>query len=107
MVYNVGDTVVASISEAKAGLARLVDEERPTVVFRGSKPVAAVVPMDQFNEYLALKKLARHPALLEELLAGARKAARTPLAHLRRLEDLERVAEKVLREEEGRTAKAE
>ena len=99
---NIGDTVVASISEVKAGLSRIVDEPQPTVVLRGSKPVAAVMPMDQFNEYIALKKLVSHPEIFEQLIAEARAAAKTPLKQLKSMDDLDELAAKVAREEAGR-----
>ncbi|MDN3260971.1 type II toxin-antitoxin system Phd/YefM family antitoxin [Streptomyces sp. CSDS2] len=57
-----------SVREARAHLARLLDQERgePTVITRGGAPVAAIVPIE---EYEALEEAA------DELLV--RKALRT------------------------------
>ncbi|MFF5016939.1 type II toxin-antitoxin system Phd/YefM family antitoxin [Streptomyces sp. NPDC001165] len=58
-----------SMREARANLARLLDqaeEGEPTVITRGGTPVAAIVPIEEYN---ALEKAA------DEVLA--RKALRT------------------------------
>lgn len=87
---TVGNTQFASISEAKAILPRLVEERRPTVLLRHNEPVAALVPIEQYNDYLALEELVRHPALFDRLRVRAKQARSTPLAMLRTMEDLER-----------------
>ncbi|MFJ8112855.1 type II toxin-antitoxin system Phd/YefM family antitoxin [Streptomyces sp. NPDC096132] len=59
----------ASVREARANLARLLDraeEGEPTVITRGGAPVAAIVPIEEYN---ALEEAA------DELLA--RKALQT------------------------------
>jgi len=87
---RVGSENVTSISRAKASLPKLVEQPYPTVLLKQNKPVAALLPIDDYNDYVSLQKLARHPALLSRLLAAAKKARRAPIAELRKLEDLER-----------------
>ena len=63
------DSVSVSVREARANLARLLDhaeEGEPTVITRGGTPVAAIVPIEEYN---ALEEAA------DELLA--RKALQT------------------------------
>jgi len=86
---TVGNTQFASISEAKAILPKLVEEQRPTVLLRHNEPVAALVSIARYNDYLALEQLVRHPALFDQLRAKAKQARATPLAMLRTMEDLE------------------
>jgi PHD/YefM family antitoxin component YafN of YafNO toxin-antitoxin module len=88
---TVGNTQFASISEAKAILPRLVEERLPTVLLRHNEPVAALVSIERYNDYLALETLIRHPALYDQVRAQAREARTTPLAMLRTMEDLERL----------------
>jgi PHD/YefM family antitoxin component YafN of YafNO toxin-antitoxin module len=95
---TVGNTQFASISEAKAILPRLVEEQRPTVLLRHNEPVAVLVSIERYNDYLALETLVRHPALLDRLRARAEAARATPLAMLRTMEDLERLREAASRE---------
>ncbi|MCH5676391.1 type II toxin-antitoxin system Phd/YefM family antitoxin [Streptomyces gilvus] len=63
------DSASVSVREARANLARLLDhaeEGEPTVITRGGTPVAAIVPIEEYN---ALE------AAADELLA--RKALQT------------------------------
>ena len=63
------DSASVSVREARANLARLLDhaaEGEPTVITRGGSPVAAIVPIEEYN---ALEEAA------DELLA--RKALQT------------------------------
>ena len=90
---TVGNTQFASISEAKSSLPRLVEEQQPTVLLRHNEPVAAIVSIKRYNDYLALETLTRHPALFDRLRAKAKKARTTPLALLRTMEDLEQLYE--------------
>jgi PHD/YefM family antitoxin component YafN of YafNO toxin-antitoxin module len=90
---TVGDTQFASISEAKAQLPKLVEGRRPTVLLRHNQPVAALVSIDRYNDFVALEALIRHPALMDRLRAKAKKARTTPLAQLRSMADLERLDE--------------
>jgi len=86
---TVGNTQFASISEAKASLPRLVEQEMSTVLLRHNEPVAALISIERYNAYVALETLMRHPALFDRLRAKATKARATPLAMLRTMEDLE------------------
>lgn len=92
---TVGNTQFASISEAKAILPQLVDEQMPTVLLRHNEPVAALVSIGRYNDYLAIETLMRHPALFDRLRAKAKKARTTPLAILRTMADLERLYERL------------
>jgi PHD/YefM family antitoxin component YafN of YafNO toxin-antitoxin module len=90
---TVGDTQFASVSEAKSQLPKLVEGRRPTVLLRHNQPVAALVSIDRYNDFVALEALIRHPALMDRLRAKAKKARTTPLAQLRSMADLERLDE--------------
>jgi len=90
---TVGNTQLASISEAKSILPKLVEEQMPTVLLRHNKPVAVIVSIEKYNGYLALETLIRHPSLLDSLRSKAKKARATPIAMLRTMEDLERLYE--------------
>jgi PHD/YefM family antitoxin component YafN of YafNO toxin-antitoxin module len=90
---TVGNTQFASISEAKSSLPRLVEEQQPTVLLRHNEPVAALVPIETYNRYLAQEALIRHPGLLDRLRAQAEKAHTTPIAMLHTVEDLRRLYE--------------
>lgn len=90
---TVGNTQFASISEAKSSLPALVEERVSTVLLRHNEPVAALVPIETYNRYLAQEALLRHPRLLDRLRAKAEKARTTPISMLRTMEDLERLYE--------------
>lgn len=90
---TVGNTQFASISEAKSSLPKLVDEQVPTVLLRHNEPVAALLSIESFNDYLALKALARHPSLWVRLRDEAKKVRSAPLETLRTMSDLERLHE--------------
>jgi len=93
---TIGTTHFASISEAKATLPKLIEEEQPTVLLRHNQPVAALVSIEKYNEYLALEALVRDPALFERFRERAREAHRTPLDLLRTMEDLQARVEEQL-----------
>lgn len=87
----VGDTQFFSVSEAKAILPKIVEGLRAaTVLLRRSEPVAALVSIDRYNDFLALEKLVQHPELFDELRAQANKARVMPIEKLGTLEELER-----------------
>jgi PHD/YefM family antitoxin component YafN of YafNO toxin-antitoxin module len=88
---TVGNTQFASISEAKSMLPKLVEEPLPTVLLRHNEPVAALVSIERYNDYLALEALIRHPAMFDRLREKAKKAHSTPLAMLRTMEDLDQL----------------
>ena len=91
---NVGNTRFVSISEAKAILPRLVEQQQgSTVLLRHNEPVAALLSIEKYNDYLAMEKLIRHPALFDRLRSMAAKAHATPIALLHTMEDLERLHE--------------
>ncbi len=86
----VGDTQFFSVSEAKASLPTIVEGlQAAAVLLRRSEPVAALVSIDQYNDYLALEKLVQHPELFDELRAQANKARATPIEMLGTLDELE------------------
>ena len=87
---TVGNTQFVSISSAKNRLSELVDAGKATVLVRQNEPVGAVVSIERYNEYLAMEKLIRNPALFDELREKARVARSSPLQELRSLEDFER-----------------
>jgi len=87
---TIGDIQIASISEAKSKLPKLVEARRPTVLLRRNQPVAALLSIDRYNDLVALERLIRHPALMDRLRAKAKKAHRTPLAQLRSMADLQK-----------------
>jgi PHD/YefM family antitoxin component YafN of YafNO toxin-antitoxin module len=98
---TVGNTQFASISEAKANLPKLAEAERPTVLLRRNKPVGALVSIDRYNDYLALEKLVRNPAIFDRLRAKAQKARTTPIKLLRTMEDFERSYESAVKSEKA------
>ena len=91
----IGETQYISISEAKTRLPQLVKMLEPTVLLRHNEPVAAVLSIEKYNDYLALERLMRHPALFARLRAKAEKASNTPVENLRTMEDLERINEHI------------
>ncbi len=95
-MMKVGNIQTASISEAKANLPKLVAAALPTVLLRHAKPVAALISIDRYNDYVAFEALLRHPALLDRLRAKAKEANATPLAMLRTMEELEALAAKLV-----------
>lgn len=87
---TVGNTQLVSLSEAKSSLPKIVRQlQVATVLVRRSEPVAALVSIEKYNDYLALEKLVRHPELFDRLRLQARKARSTPIALLRTMKDLE------------------
>jgi PHD/YefM family antitoxin component YafN of YafNO toxin-antitoxin module len=87
---NVGNTRFVSISEAKAILPKLVEQQQlSTVLLRHNEPVAALLSIEKYNDYLAIEKLIRHPALFDRLRSMAERARATPIALLHTMEDLE------------------
>lgn len=87
---TVGDTQMVSLSEAKSNLPKIVEQLRDaTVLLRRSEPVAALVSIEKYNDYLALEKLVRHPELFDRLRLLAKEAGETPIASLRTMGDLE------------------
>jgi len=99
---TVGDARYVSLSEAKSTLPKIVEElQRPTLLVRHSEPVAALVPIEKYNEYLALENLIRHPALFDQLRSLAKEAGKTPIASLRTMEDLETLYKKQLQPQEA------
>jgi PHD/YefM family antitoxin component YafN of YafNO toxin-antitoxin module len=86
---TVGNVQFASISEAKTNLPKLAEASKPTVLLRRNKPVAALVSIDQYNDYLALEKLIRNPAAFDRLREKAQRARTTPTNLLRNLEEFE------------------
>ncbi len=91
----VGNTRFAGVSEAKGILATIPMDPRPTVLSRNTEPVAAIIALDEYNDYLALKELVRHPKLFDRLRQEATKARTTPLARLRTMSDLESLHEEL------------
>lgn len=85
---TVGGARFASLSETKTRLPKLL-EKLPTVLLRRSQPVAALVSIETYNDYLAPGKLVRHPALFDRLRSLASEARVTPIAALRTMGDLE------------------
>jgi PHD/YefM family antitoxin component YafN of YafNO toxin-antitoxin module len=91
---TVGGVQFFSVSEAKSILPKIVDGlQVATVLLRRSEPVAALVSIEKYNDYLALEKLIRHPELFDRLRAQAKKAGTTPIASLRTMKDLEALYE--------------
>ncbi len=87
---TVGATQFLSVSEAKATLPKIVEGlQFATVLVRRSEPVAALVSIETYNDYLALEKLVRHPELFDRLRSQAKKARTTPIESLRTVQDLE------------------
>jgi PHD/YefM family antitoxin component YafN of YafNO toxin-antitoxin module len=86
----IGNTQFFSVSEAKSILPKIVEGlQAATVLLRRSEPVAALVSIEQYNDYLALEKLVQHPELYDKLRAQADKARSTPLEQLGTLDELE------------------
>ena len=86
----VGNTQFFSVSEAKSILPKIVEGlQAATVLLRRSEPVAALVSIEQYNDYLALEKLVQHPELFDKIRAQADKARTTPLEQLGTLKNLE------------------
>lgn len=95
---TVGDTQYVGLSEVKSALPKIVgDLHRHTVLMRRNEPVAALVSIEQYNKYLALEKLLRHPEIFDRLRSQAREAAKTPIASLRTMEDLKALHKKLLK----------
>jgi len=91
---TVGDTQVVSLSEATSSLPKIVKRlQRNTVLMRRNNPVAALVSIEKYNNYLGLEKLIRHPELFDHLRKLAKQAGSTPIALLRTMEDLEALHE--------------
>lgn len=87
---TVGNTQLVSLSEAKSSLPRIIQQMQvATVLLRRSEPVAALMSIEKYNDYLALEKLVRHPELFDRLRSLAKKARTTPIASLRTMKDLE------------------
>lgn len=91
----IGNTQFFSVSEAKAILPKIVEGlQAATVLLRRSEPVAALVSIEQYNDYLALEKLVQHPELFDQLRAQADKARSTPIAALGTLRELQSAYER-------------
>lgn len=78
------DSASVSVREARANLARLLDhaaEGEPTVITRGGTPVAAIVPIEEYNalEEAADELLARRAL---QTLAEEGDAPRATLAEV-------------------------
>ncbi len=86
---TVGNTQLASISEAKALLPKLVEAQQSTILLRDNEPVAALLSIGRYKDLLALEKLVQHPVLFDQLRDQARAARATPLSLLRTLEGFE------------------
>lgn len=86
---TVGTTQFVSISEAKATLPKIVDAVAPTVVLRHNEPVAAVLPIEKYNDLLALEVLIRDNEMMDRLRERVQTARRTPIEELGTMEDLE------------------
>ncbi|MGH8683535.1 MAG: type II toxin-antitoxin system Phd/YefM family antitoxin [Burkholderiales bacterium] len=87
---TVGDTQLVSLSEASSSLPKIVKRlQRNTVLMRRNNPVAALVSIEKYNNYLGLEKLIRHPELFDRLRKLAKQAGNTPMALLRTMENLE------------------
>ena len=86
---TVGDVQFVSISEAKSNLPKLAEATKPTVLLRRNEPVAALVSIEKYNDYLALEKLIRNPAFFDQLREKAQRARATPLKMLRTLDEFE------------------
>ena len=99
----IGNTQFFSVSEAKALLPKIVEGlQAATVLLRRSEPVAALVSIDQYNDYLALERLVQHPELFDQLRAQADKARATPIESLGTLRELETAYKRTM----ARTTKA-
>jgi hypothetical protein len=99
----IGNTQFFSVSEAKSLLPKIVEGlQAATVLLRRSEPVAALVSIDQYNEYLALERLVQHPELFDQLRAQADKARGTPIEALGTLRELETAYKRTM----ARTTKA-
>ena len=86
----IGNTPFFAVSEAKSDLPKIIEGlKAPTVLLRHSEPVAALVSIEQYNDYLAQEKLVQHPELFDKLRAQADKARTTPLEQLGTLAELE------------------
>ena len=91
----IGNTQFFSVSEAKAILPKIVEGlQLATVLLRRSEPVAALVSIEKYNDYLALEKLTQHPELFDLLRAQADEARKTPLDQLGTLDDLQAAYER-------------
>ena len=103
----IGNTQFFSVSEAKADLPRIVEGlQSATVLVRRSEPVAALVSIDRYNDYLALEKLVQHPELFDQLREQARLARTTPLQALGTLQELEAAYRKAGESKPARGASA-
>ena len=103
----IGDTQFFSVSEAKAILPKIVEGlQAATVLLRRSEPVAALVSIEQYNDYLALEKLVQHPELFDRLRAQADKARSTPISALSTLRELESAYERAATTAPAKTAKS-
>lgn len=87
---TVGNAQFVSISKAKTRLPELAGADKPTVLLRQNEPVAALVSIDRYNDYLALEKLIRNPALFDQLRQKAKAARTVPIQKLQELEEFER-----------------
>ena len=86
----IGNTQFFSVSEAKSILPKIVEGlQLATVLLRRSEPVAALVSIEKYNDYLALEKLVQNPELFDRLRAQADKARQTPIEQLGTLQELE------------------
>jgi len=86
---KVGDTRFVSIGRARTILSRLVEQQGSTVLLLHNEPVAALLSIEKYNDYLAMEKLIRQPALFDRLRSMAAKAHATPIAMLHTMKDLE------------------
>ena len=87
---TIGGIQFFSISQAKSILPKIVEElQEATVLVRHSEPVAALVSIEKYNDFVALEKLVRDPELFDRLRSQAKAAGKTPIASLRTLQDLE------------------
>lgn len=104
---TVGNTQWVSLSEAKSSLPKIIEQlQLATVLVRRSEPVAALVSIEKYNDYLALEKLVRHPELFDRLRLLAKEAGETPIALLRTMKDLETLHKTQLQPQEASAARA-
>jgi hypothetical protein len=92
----IGNTQFFSVSEAKAILPKIVEGlQTATVLLRRSEPVAALVSIEQYNDYLALEKLVQHPDLYDQIRSQADEARKVPIEQLGTLDDLQAAYERM------------